>query len=350
MTENNRQDQYKSTNTKRWIALGLAILLLIISSISSGITSNLFKSKEEDTENFFTSLFQKNNQMTETSLQGSDKDNRILLVPIEGVISSNRGSSLLSSGTDYNQDLILASLDSAKDDESIKGIILEVDSPGGGVYESAQVYDKVMEVKKARKIPVIAVMKSMAASGGYYISCASDKIYASQETITGSIGVIMSSLNMSGLFDKLGIQNQTIKSAAHKDIGSTSRPMTEEEKAILQNYINSAYGRFVDIVAKGRKMTKDQVLPLADGRIYDGVQAKAAGLVDEIAYPDQAYAAFEKQLGHEDMEIFTHSTGLSLDSLAYPFMKGQSKEEVLAKELEKGLASPKASYLYGGGF
>lgn len=350
MTENNRQDQYKSTNTKRWVALGLAILLLILSSISSGITSSLFKAKEENSENFFTSLLQKNNQMTETSLQGSDTNNRILLVPIEGVISSNKGTSLLSSGSEYNQDLILSSLDKAKDDETIKGIILEVNSPGGGVYESAQVHDKVLEVKKARKIPVIAVMKSMAASGGYYISCAADKIYASQDTMTGSIGVIMSSLNMSGLFDKLGIQNQTIKSAAHKDIGSTSRPMTEEEKAILQGYVNSAYSRFVDVVAKGRKMTKDQVLPLADGRIYDGAQAKAVGLVDELAYPDQAYAAFEKQLGHEDMEIFSYSPGLSLDSLPYPFMKGQTKEEVLAKELEKGLASPTANYLYGGGF
>lgn len=350
MTENKKKSQYQATNTKRWVALAIAILLLILSGISSGITASLFKSKEENMEDAFASFFQSNKPMTESILQGSDKKNRVLLVPIEGMISSNQTPNpFLQEG--YNHDLILSALETAKEDKTIKGIVLEVNSPGGGVYESAQVYDKVMEVKKARNIPVIAVMESMAASGGYYISCAADKIFASQETITGSIGVIMSSLNMSGLLDKLGIQDQTIKSAAHKDIGSSNRPMTDEERNILQTYVNSAYQRFVDVVSKGRKMPKEQILPLADGRIYDGVQAKSVGLVDEIAYPDQAYAAFEKQLGHKDMEFFTYSQPFSFSSLGFPFAKSkQTSEEILADKVKAGFQAPKALYLYGGDF
>ena len=344
-----REDRYKHMNTKRWVAVGLALLLLVLSAIGSGIGSKLKKDSDDQAKKFMNKLVASEQGYTESVLQGTDASNRLLLVPIKGVIGPSNGNAFLASA-DYNQEKILATLDQAKKDKNLKGIVLEIDSPGGAVFQAAQVYDKVMEVKKETKLPVIAVMDSMAASGGYYIACAADKIYASNETITGSIGVIMSSLNLSGLLEKYGIQDTTIKSAAHKDIGSQTRTMTDEEREILQNYINSAYNRFLDVVAKGRKKTKEEIRPLADGRIFDGVQAKNVGLIDEIAYLDQALTAFEKDLGHKDMEVYTLDAPFSFNKLGFPFgatSKSRQKDPV-TEEIQNRLSAPKAYYIYGG--
>lgn len=168
------------------------------------------------------------------------------------------------------------------DTKGVKAIVLDINSPGGSVGAVQEIYMRIQRVKKEKKIPFVALFGDVSASGGYYLGAACDKIVAHPGTLTGSIGVIFNVSNMEGLFSKVGYKSEPIKSGKHKDIGSPARPMTPEEKLILQSLIDDAYGQFVQAVADGRKMTVEQVKPLADGRIYSGNQAKELGLVDVL--------------------------------------------------------------------
>ena len=153
------------------------------------------------------------------------------------------------------------------------GILLRVDSPGGTVYESEELYRKLVAYKEETGRPVWTYMEHYAASGGYYISAPSDKIYANPNTTTGSIGVIMSGYDMSGLYEKLGIRSVSITSGKNKDMSK----LTEEQIAIYQSSVDESFDRFVEIVADGRKMTEETVREIADGRTYTAKQAKANG-------------------------------------------------------------------------
>lgn len=166
--------------------------------------------------------------------------------------------------------------------KGVKAIVLDINSPGGSVGAVQEIYMRIQRVKKEKKIPFVALFGDVSASGGYYLGAACDKIVAHPGTLTGSIGVIFNVSNMEGLFSKVGYKQDPIKSGKHKDIGSPARPMTLEERQILQTLIDDAYGQFVQAVADGRKMTVEQVKPLADGRIYSGNQAKELGLVDVL--------------------------------------------------------------------
>lgn len=168
------------------------------------------------------------------------------------------------------------------DTKGVKAIVLDINTPGGSVGAVQEIYSRIQRVKKEKHIPFVALFGDVAASGGYYIASACDKIVAHPGTITGSIGVIFNVSNMEGLFTKVGYKSDPIKSGKHKDIGSPARPMTAEERAILQALIDDAYGQFVQAVADGRKMPVDEVKTLADGRIYSGNQALANHLVDQL--------------------------------------------------------------------
>lgn len=167
-----------------------------------------------------------------------------------------------------------------RDDDSIKAIVLRIDSPGGGVGPSQEIYE---EVRKATAVkPVVASMGSVAASGGYYIAAPTQRIIANPGTITGSIGVIMEFTNFQELLQKIGLRSDVVKSGEHKDIGSPVRPMTEDDRKILQAMIDDVHQQFIDAVAAGRSMELDRVRSLADGRVYTGRQAMEAGLVDDL--------------------------------------------------------------------
>src|SRR5699024_2814661 len=183
---------------------------------------------------------------------------------------------------------------------------LTVNTPGGGTYPSDEIYKKIKEIKKKNK-KVYVHMDAMAASGGYYISAPADKIYAGPQTTTGSIGVIMSNVDYSGLQEKLGVKENVIKSGEHKDIMSSSRKMTNEEKDIMQSVLNDSYERFVGIVAKGRDMPEQKDKKLADGRIYSAQQAEKNGLIDEIGYNDNAVKALKKDIKAKDAEVCKYS-------------------------------------------
>lgn len=165
-------------------------------------------------------------------------------------------------------------------DDDVKAVVLRVDSPGGVVGPSQEIHQEVK--KLAAKKKVVVSMGSLAASGGYYISAPATLIYANPGTITGSIGVLMKFSNIEGLMDKIGMKSFTLKTGKYKDSGSPVRPMTEEEKSLLQGVIDSTHGQFVKAVAEGRKIPLDQVKAIADGRIFSGEQALAAKLVDRL--------------------------------------------------------------------
>jgi len=186
--------------------------------------------------------------------------------------------------------------------KGVKAIVLDINSPGGSVGAVQEIYSRIQRVKAEKKIPFVALFGDVAASGGYYIASACDKIVAHPGTLTGSIGVIFEVQNMEGLFAKIGFKMDPIKSGAHKDIGSPARPMTPEERKILQDLIDDAYGQFVAAVALGRKMKVEDVKPLADGRIYSGTQAKTNGLVDELGDSHDALMLAAKLGGISDKE------------------------------------------------
>lgn len=175
------------------------------------------------------------------------------------------------------------------DTKGVKAIVLDINSPGGSVGAVQEVYMRILRVKKEHpNLKFVALFGDVAASGGYYIAAACDKIVAHPGTLTGSIGVIFNVSNLEGLFAKVGYKSDPIKSGKHKDIGSPARPMTPEERAILQALIDDAYGQFVQAVATGRHMSVEEVKPLADGRIYSGSQALANRLVDQLGDSEDA--------------------------------------------------------------
>lgn len=169
---------------------------------------------------------------------------------------------------------------------AVKAIVVRIESPGGGVAPSQEIYEAIRRVRQSK--PVVASMGGVAASGGYYIASACDTIVANPGTLTGSIGVIMELGNVEGLLQKLGVQPEVIKAGAYKDMGSLVRPMTDAERGLFQEMIDSVHTQFITAVAAGRGMNKDQVRALADGRIFSGEQAKIAGLVDELGGFDDA--------------------------------------------------------------
>ncbi len=190
-------------------------------------------------------------------------------------------------GSLRGSDSIVKKLKELGDNKAVKVVILRINTPGGSVAAVQEIYSEVLKIRKKGK-KVVASMGDVAASGGYYIACAADKIMANPGTLTGSIGVIMMIENVEMLFTKIGIETNVIKSGQYKDIGSFARKMTDEEKEILQRIIDNTYDQFVCAIAKGRDLDKNEILLLADGRIFTGEQAKANGLIDELGNKEDA--------------------------------------------------------------
>ncbi|MGY3313206.1 protease-4 [Peribacillus simplex] len=330
-------------NGKRWAALGIAAVLFFV-SIAVGTATTLFTA---DTENIIDELFASESAFNEEVIEGDDFSNVIAVFDVEGTIQDTGEASLLSSAT-YNHRAFMDKLKMAEENDDIKGIILRVNSPGGGVVESAEIYDKILDIKKVKK-PVYVSMGSMAASGGYYISAPADKIYASPETMTGSLGVIMHGYNYEKLAKKYGVEFETIKSGPHKDIMSPTREMTGDEREILQNMINNSYDQFVKVIADGRGMTENEVRKIADGRIYDGRQAKENHLIDDFGHLDDVIAAMKTDIGKKDAQVirYTDEAGFgSLFSMGAQKMLGNDVETAVLTKILSSSNSPRLMYLY----
>jgi protease-4 len=198
-------------------------------------------------------------------------------------------------------------LSRASQDENVKAVVLRINTPGGTVTASDIIHHELKTFKASRKIPVVASIMDVGASGGYYIAAAADSVLAHPSSVTGSIGVIMLTVNARGLLEKVGIEATAVTSGPRKDMGSPFRTMTPEERAIFQGLIDSFYQRFLTVVQDGRpQLQMDQIKKLADGRIYTGDQAKAAGLVDEVGYLEDAIDVAKKKAGITEARVVTY--------------------------------------------
>jgi protease-4 len=213
---------------------------------------------------------------------------KVALIDVEGLIVNARESGFLGGGGDNPVSLFRERLDAAADDKHVKAVVIRINSPGGGVTASDIMYQDLCRFRKATGKPVVACMMDVAASGGYYLAMGCDRIIAHPTTVTGSIGVIMSLYNASGLATLAGISSVPIKSGPNKDIGNPLRPMTDPERAILQGMVDCYYNQFVEVVVKGRGLPEERVRTLADGRVYTGIDAHKLGLVDQVGYLDDA--------------------------------------------------------------
>jgi protease-4 len=225
--------------------------------------------------------------LAETVIDGKG-DAKVLMLELDGVITeSSDVADFFGTVNEGMVGRVREELDRARSDEKVKALVLRINSPGGTVTGSDLLYSEIQRFKQERHVPVVAQLMGTAASGGYYVALAADEIHAERTTVTGSIGVIFSGVNIAGLMEKFGIENQTITSGSFKDAGSILRRMRPEERAQLQSVIDDLYARFVEVVKAGRtKLTVDQIRALADGRIFSATQAKNVGLVDEIGSID----------------------------------------------------------------
>ena len=201
-------------------------------------------------------------------------EDRVGVIRIEGVILDAQAT--------------ISELKRFAENPSVKAIVLRIDSPGGGVVPSQEIHDAVQRVRSKNNKAVITSMGTVAASGGYYIAVATDRIMANSGTLTGSIGVIMEMANVEGLLKKIGVEGIVIKSGRYKDVGSPLRKMSDEERALLQSVMDDVHQQFIEAVAEGRGLDLAVVQALADGRIFTGRQAKASKLVDELGDLDDA--------------------------------------------------------------
>lgn len=216
--------------------------------------------------------------LTLANILGPDLDlsgeDRVALIRVEGVILDAQQT--------------VGDLKKYAESPSVKAIVLRIDSPGGGVVPSQEIYDAVKRIRSKNNKAVVASMGTVAASGGYYIAAATDRIMANPGTLTGSIGVIMELANFEGLLKKIGVESVVVKSGEHKDIGSPFRKMKEDDRLILQAVMDDVHSQFIEAVADGRSLDVHEVRALADGRVFTGRQAKAAKLVDELGDLDDA--------------------------------------------------------------
>lgn len=333
-------------NGKRWAALGIAAFLFIFSIITSIVSTAM----TTDVESIFNSFMNEEGEVfAEDVIQDGDELEKIAVLDVDGTIQDTGDAESFITSAGYNHKSFMEKLNYIKEDDTVKGVIIKVNSPGGGVVESAEIHNKIVEIQKETKKPVYISMGSMAASGGYYISAPADKIFASPETLTGSLGVIMHGYNFKGLAEKYGVDFVTIKSGPYKDIMSSTREMTKEEKDILQSMINNSYEGFVKVIADGRGMSTSEVKKIADGRIYDGRQAKQLNLIDDFGYFDDVVEQMKKDYHLSDPMVvsYSDSTGLaSIIGMGANKIMGEDKELVNILKLVSHTNSPRLMYLY----
>jgi len=272
---------------------------------------------------------------------GRGTADKIAVITMRGLISS----SLPGTVTDSMVDDMRAGLQQARDDNHVKAIVLEVDSPGGEVTASDAIYSALIKTR-ARK-PVVVYMDSLAASGGYYVSCGGKYLMASDTTITGSIGVIIQTLNYEQLFNKIGLASVIFKSGKFKDMLNGARPITPEERELVQSFIMKSYDKFLGIVAKERNLPADLLRnTIADGRILSGKDAFDSKLIDGLGELDDAFAK-AKQLGNApEAKVVKYGPPFSLSRFLRIFGEADSKIELqLPKQLIPQLESGRAYFL-----
>lgn len=243
--------------------------------------------------------------LREEQIGGSGAD-KVLVMDLSGLISSHEESGVMAERPSMVS-RVKEELNRAAKDPRVKALVLRINSPGGTVTASDVLHHEILKFKEKRKMPVVASIMDVGASGGYYVAVAADKITVHPSTVTGSLGVIMLTVNAHGLLEKIGVETTAVASGPKKDMGSPFRRMTDDERLIFQGVIDFLYERFLSVIRDGRRnLNPEQIRKLADGRIYSGEQAKALGLVDEVGYLDDAIELARREAGLDEARVVVY--------------------------------------------
>jgi protease-4 len=242
--------------------------------------------------------------LEEETVEGTGAS-KVLLLDLSGVLAEESTSFSLTTPPPRVPLLarVREELKKAEKDPAVKAVVVRINSPGGTITASDVLHREIAAFKVRRKVPVVAVIMDVGASGGYYVALAADAIVAHPTTVTGSIGVIMLTVNTQGLLEKIGVAPVAIKSGDKKDAGSPFRQLTAEERAIFQSVIDEMYARFVRLIVEARRLPEATVRGFADGRIYTAEQARALGLVDQIGYLDEGIERARKSAGLTEARV-----------------------------------------------
>jgi protease IV len=273
---------------------------------------------------FNVALLQPVSPLKEKVLEG-EGHSKILIVDVSGMISEKKVGASLKGKPSMVAELKEA-LQKAEKDRDIVGVLVRINSPGGTVTGSDIIHHELLAFKARRKIPVHAAIVGLGTSGAYYLATAADRISAHPTSVTGSIGVIFVRFEVEGLLGKIGVAERTVKSGDKKDMLSPFRSSTPEEEKIVQGVIDRLYGRFVDVVLArpGNVLTREELAPLADGRIYSADQALSARLIDTVCYLDQALTDLKKAAGVEQARVISYSRPDSYRGSIYASEPGAS--------------------------
>jgi len=286
--------------------------------------------------------------LQETVLSGSGKD-KVLLIDVSGVIAhkpEDHGG--VFPGPPDIVSRVKEELELATQDDHVRAVVLRINSPGGTVTASDQLYYELRQFKAAHKIPIMAVFMDVGASGAYYVAMAADSVIAHPTSIVGSIGVVMLRINAEGLLEKLGLEAAAIKSGTMKDMGSPFRTMTNDEYQVFQGAIMEFYDRFVQVIGERRpKLKGDRIRELADGRIYTAGQALKAGLVDELGYLDTALDRAKNAAGLTEARIVTYHRPGTYTNNIYSGSHDVSTLRRIADWSQLPVGMPQFLYLWG---
>jgi protease IV len=269
----------------------------------------------------------------------------IAVVPVEGTIAP-ADNTLGGTQPTTTPEGLADALRQAAQDTSVVAVVLEINSPGGGVTASDEMHQSIMDFKENTGKPVVVSMGDTAASGGYYISTAADRIVAHETTLTGSLGVIIPLNNYAEAANKYGIKQVVIKSGKYKDMGSAFREMTPDERGIYQSIVNQDYSEFVDVISEGRGIPEERVREIADGRIYSGVQARGLGLVDSFGNLDEASATAARLAGAKDTTLVRYVQEPTLFETVLARVAPQEPQAQQIIEASGLDLEPKPYYLY----
>ena len=283
--------------------------------------------------------------LEESTVEGSASD-KVLLVDLSGVLAEEPVLTLETRPSVPLLARVREELEKAEEDARVRAVVLRINSPGGTVTASDILYHEITRFKARRKIPVVACILDVGASGGYYVALAADRIVVHPTTVTGSIGVLMLTVNASGLLEKIGVSARYVTSGEFKDMGSPFRSLRPEERAIFQSLIDQLYGRFVQLVARSRKLDEARVRAIADGRVHTATEAVGLGLVDRVGYLEDAIAMARSAAGLTEARVVTYHRPRQFRATIYSSAETPPPAAGLADLARLVFAGPRFLYLW----
>ena len=328
------EEKIMNFKNKRLISTVIVVVLVIFSLIKGTITSSNNSKKDDAELNGYLTEFLQEQSVTKLTLKKGDSSAVIQKISIEGEINAEMTNT-------YSRGSVLNQIKEAKNNPNVKAILLSVNSPGGGVYETVELYNALKNSGK----DVYVSMKKTAASGGYYISTAAKKIFVNTETTTGSLGVIMSYVSAQKFLNDHGIKQETIRSGEQKAVGGLTEDLPESTRKILQEQNKEAYERFVKAIVEGRHLSEDEVKKLADGRTYTGTQAVANKLADKVGTEDELIDLIKEEKGLSNPTVIELRADKTAESLISRFVKATTKSFISELNSEVNSNKVERSYL-----